>query len=478
MSESDLWIDGHNVAGAGPTLESRNPADDSLVFCGDSASAAQVALAVEAAAAAQDAWARAPRAQREAVVRAFAAEVAASRDELAALIRREVGKLPSDVQGEINAVIAKAEITIEALRQRRGDADIAMDHTTASLRYRPLGTVVVLGPFNFPAHLPGGHIIPALLAGNAVVFKPSERSPAVGRWLVDAWTRAGLPAGVLNLIQGDATVARAAVAHHLTAGVFLTGGYEAGRAIHRQLAGRPQVLLALELGGNNPLVVVSPEDVSQAVSSIATSAFISSGQRCTCARRLIVVDDPRGRETIDALAQHVRKLRIGLPDEQPEPEIGPVISAEAAQKIVQTEARLRAAGAHPVVPVRLSGICPALLRPGLIDVTGCEELPDEEWFGPLLQIQRVANFEAAVQAAAATRFGLAAGLIGGTAAMFEEYRWRVGAGIVNWNCATTGASSRLAFGGIGDSGNHRPAGAFAVDFCNDPIVSTVAQADE
>ncbi|QEG38405.1 succinylglutamate-semialdehyde dehydrogenase [Roseimaritima ulvae] len=478
MINTHLWIDGRDVHGAGAALSSRNPADASLVFNGTAASDEQVAAAFSAAERAQYDWARTPLAEREAIVLQYAELLGQREEELAQLITREIGKLPSDARGEVAAAIAKAQITIDAMHERRGDIDIPIEHGSRALRYRPLGPVLVLGPYNFPAHLPGGHLIPALLAGNTVVFKPSELAAAVGRWMIDRWTEAGLPAGVLNLIQGDATVARLAVDNPRTAGVFLTGGYAAGKAIHRQLAGRPEVLLALELGGNNPVVVASPSDPEQTAEKLSLSAFLSAGQRCTCARRLIVIDTPAGRQTVAALCERIDKLRCGLPHEQPEPDIGPMISARHANLLQQAEANFLAYGGHAIREVQQVGDCGALLRPGIVDMTDCHDAVDDEWFGPLLQLYWVKDFEAALQRAQATRYGLAAGLFGGDEAMFETFRQQVGAGVVNWNAPTTGASGRLPFGGLGASGNHRPAGYHTIDFCNDPIASLIIEPEE
>lgn len=480
-----LWIHGRRVAGQGAAFQSRNPADGSVVFDGRGADANQVSLAVASAVSAQSAWEQTTLEQRIDFVRRYAERVTEHGSEFAQLIWRETGKLPADAAGEVKAVIAKAEITIQAHLERRAERDLEVPQGIAQTRYRPLGPVVVLGPFNFPAHLPGGQIIPALLAGNTVVFKPSELTPAVGARMVDLWAQAGLPPGVLNLVQGDRHVASWLIDDPRIGGVFFTGGYTAGQSIHRQLAGRPEVLLALEMGGNNPLVVTRPEnestsDPAAAADLIFTSAYASSGQRCTCARRLIVVDDDYGRSVVDALLQRLRSTTYGVATDEPQPDIGPLISPAAVQQLLAVQAAWLKAGGKPLAPLEpiefASGAWgPTLLRCGVVDVTQCSGLADEEWFGPLLQLHFVPNWEQAVGLAAATRFGLAAGLVGGTEAMFEQFRSQVRAGVINWNRPLTGASSSLPFGGVGHSGNHRPAGAFAVDFCSDPIASLVSR---
>merc|ERR1711941_256009 len=189
-----------------------------------------------------------------------------------------------------------------------------------TLQHRPLGVVLVLGPFNFPGHLPNGQIVPALLAGNTVVFKPSEETPWVAEQMAVLWQAAGLPQGVFNLVQGDSDV-REALSQQAIDGVFFTGSSTAGMQLHLQLAGRPDVLLAMEMGGNNPLIVDRNVPVDQAVELIIQSAFATSGQRCTCARRLIVLDDGRKTRTLlktllamQAHSDHSSLLSPGLID--------------------------------------------------------------------------------------------------------------------------------------------------------------------
>jgi len=463
-------------AAEGSVLTSLNPATGGIVWQGREASDAQVERAVRAAAEVLPSWRATRLEDRMAIVRAYGAQLAAEREEVASLITRETGKLPTDARAEVATSVAKVELSIRALEQRRADFSGELSGAAAEIRYRSLGVVVVLGPFNFPLHLPGGQIIPALLAGNSIVFKPSEYAPAVGHLMVEAWKRAGLPSGVMQIVQGGPRVAQSAIAHPATQGVMFTGSYRGGQAIHRQLAGRPDVLLALEMGGNNPLVVLEPGNVQLTAGAICASAFASSGQRCTCTRRLFVVDHPHADALLVELAGRVQRLRSGLPGDDPEPFIGPLISSHAATQVLQAEARYRLAGGGSLVAIARCGRSPALLSPGLIDMTeGAHEVEDEEVFGPLLQVYRCRSFEAAVALARKSRYGLAAALFGGTRSQFETFRDCIGAGIVNWNRPTTGASGGLPFGGLGASGNHRPAGFWMIDACNDPVVSLRAE---
>jgi succinylglutamic semialdehyde dehydrogenase len=290
--------------------------------------------------------------------------------------------------------------------------------------------------------------VPALLAGNTVVFKPSELTPTVGLLMFKCWEAAGLPRNVLYCIQGDRATGEALVADSGIDAVFFTGSYAAGRAINRQLADRPGVIAALEMGGNNPLIVHNVADTSAAAYLTVQSAFISAGQRCSCARRLIV---PPGNDVfIEALMKMTTVIRVGSFNMEPEAQRD--LAARDGKMLIEMKA--------------VEGERRAMLRPGIIDVTDVRDRADEELFGPLLQLIRVKDFDDALREANATTFGLAAGLFCDERQLYEQFFRASRAGIVNWNRALTGASSRLPFGGIGRSGNGRPSAYFAADYCD------------
>lgn len=422
-------------------------------------------------------WKTTPMEQRIAIAERYADILKQQASEIASLITHETNKLPSESAAEVSASIAKVRWSIEALAQRRSESEMKSDSgVVRRIRYAPLGVTLVLGPFNFPLHLPGGQIIPALLAGNTVVFKPSEQAGGVGRWMSDAWANAGLPAGVLQMITGGPETAIAAIDQPNVAAVFLTGGRSAGQAIHRQLAGRPEVLLALELGGNNPIVIAPDADANSAANQVSYSAFVSSGQRCTCARRAIYLQGPDGDRQLSTLIAKTKSLTLGMPSETPEPQLGPLISSAAADQLRTSYEQMLKMGAVPLLPLWISSDHPALVAPSIVDVSNLTSsqlttLAQMEWFGPLLAIQRARDLTGACDLAAQTPYGLAASLLGGTHDDFQRFVNIVNAGVINWNGPTTGAAGNLPFGGRGWSGNHRPAGFFAVDFCNEPIAS-------
>lgn len=461
--------------GLGPTLVSSNPSNDQILWQGNLATEEQCDLAFEAAHRAFQEWASKSITDRTQIVRNYGRILEEESEPLTALISQETGKSLRDAAGEVKASIAKVELSIEAMSQRRSFVSNVEASSRSETTFRPLGVCFVLGPFNFPLHLPGGQIIPSLLAGNTIVFKPSELTPATGMWMARAWHRAGLPPGVLNVIQGDRKLAQHAIDNQEINAVFFTGSYRAGASIHRQLAGRPEVLVALEMGGNNPIVVAENTPPEKSAGVICASAYSSSGQRCTCARRLIVLDSPGGRAVVETLLKRITKLRVGLAHEIPSPFITPLIHKEAASDMLQAQEKLVSLGGRILLPMQRDARCAALLSPGIIDVTVCEGLPDEEYFGPLLQLSWARDLDHAIDLASQTKYGLAASLLGGTLDTYNQFRQRVAAGIVHWNRQTTGASGRMPFGGIGHSGNHRPAGFWMIDACSDPVASLVSE---
>ncbi|MDG2222613.1 MAG: aldehyde dehydrogenase family protein [Rubripirellula sp.] len=463
-------------------IDSHNPVSGETVWSGPISTPAKVGEAIHLARHQLAFWRTTELADRIDLVRSYASHLKKNTDEVTDLICNEVGKLPWDSSGEVAAAIAKSELSIQALQQRRA-RQIVGDATSPQrvVRYAPIGVALVLGPYNFPLHLPGGQIIPALLAGNTVVFKPSDQATAVGEWIVEAWKHVGLPEHVLQMIVGGVETAITAIESPHIDGVYLTGSLEAGRAIHRQLAGRPEVLLALELGGNNPVVIMPDADPQGVAKNLSFSAFISTGQRCTCARRALFVDGDSTSQQIEALVNTTNKLRVGLPGDQPTahlgpPHLGPLISSSAAEKIERTYHQLLQLGCRPLLPWRSDRRADCLAHPVILEAVELDAdsrrvMAEMEWFGPLLVIERFRDFESACRAAAETPYGLAASLLGGSAELFERFVDQVGAGVVNWNGPTTGAAGALPFGGLAASGNHRPAGFHAIDFCSDPIAS-------
>ncbi len=468
---SSQFIAGVWQAGQGEAFESLNPVSQAVIWRGQGATADQVEAAVQAARQAFPAWGRRPLEERIAVLERFAACLKDKADLLARAIGEETGKPLWEAATEVTSMVNKVAISVQSYRERTGEKSGPLADATAVLRHKPHGVVAVFGPYNFPGHLPNGHIVPALLAGNCVLFKPSELTPLVAELTVKCWIEAGLPAGVLNLLQGAREAGVALAGNPGIDGLFFTGSSRTGNLLHSQFAGRPDKILALEMGGNNPLLVDQVQDVEAAVYTIIQSAFISAGQRCTCARRLLVPAGSWGDALLARLVEVCRQIKVGRYDEQPAPFMGSVISLQAAQQLLAAQADLLARGATALLTMAQPQADAALLTPGIVDVTTVAARPDEEFFGPLLQVIRYSSFEAAIAEANNTAFGLAAGLLSDDKARYEQFWLESRAGIVNWNKQLTGAASTAPFGGIGASGNHRPSAYYAADYCAYPVAS-------
>lgn len=468
----ELFINGVWRAGRGPAFVSHDPATGDPVWSGRAADAADLHEAAAAARAAFPAWSRRPPDERIAIAQAYAKILEARAGVFAEAISREMGKPLWDSRGEVAAMVGKVPLSIRAQAERAGQRVEEAPFGRMELTHRPHGLLTVFGPFNFPGHLPNGHIVPALIAGNVVIFKPSELAPGVGALMAQAWQDAGLPPGVLNLVQGGPQTGAALLDVEGLKGVLFTGSARAGELIHRRFAGRPDMLLALELGGNNALIVWPEANVEAAANLIVQSAFITSGQRCSCARRIVVPNDPFGDQIVEALVDLSKRLVIGAWNAQPEPFMGPLVSANAALAVEGFAQDLIQRGARALHAATVAG---AYVTPGVYDVTGIAA-PDEECFGPLVQIVRVETFDDALDVANATRFGLAGGFISNDGALWARVQHEMRVGVLNWNRPTTGASGAMPFGGLGLSGSLRPSAFYAADYAAYPVSQQIAEA--
>ena len=416
-------------------------------------------------------WAAQPLSTRMELVRRFANEVRKDAEKLATTIARETGKPMWEANAEVEQVVNKVEISIRAYAERTSQRklDSALQGTMA-VRHKPHGVLAVLGPFNYPAHLPNAHIVPALIAGNAVIFKPSEKAPASGEILARCFSRAGISAAVMQFAVGGPTEGQALVAHDGVDGVLFTGSANTGIAINRRLATRPDKLVALEMGGNNAMVVWDTPKLTDAAALIAQSAFATTGQRCTATRRLIVKSS-----MYDAVMSEVKSLAdriiFGAPFEEPAPFMGPVIDNTAADGLTESFLYLLSHGGKVIKHLIRPQEALPFLSPAIIDTTAMKDRPDVELFGPILQVIRVDDFDEAIAETNNTRFGLAASLIGGTPQEYNRFWANARAGIVNWNRATVNPSHAAPVGGIGLSGNHRATGYYAADYCAYPVAS-------
>lgn len=496
-------IGGRAVAIAGDGVRSHNPANPAQTIWSGSPRVEHVDQAVEASYAAQKEWARWSIEKRAEALRAYKALCQKRVEDVANLICDETGKAFWDSKSEAELLAGKVDITLTGIENPHAAGPAAAlsrvspfevkvaDTRQGICRFRPHGVMGVIGPFNFPAHLPNGHIVPALLLGNAIVFKPSDKTPAVGQLLaellIEALDGAGAPAGLVNLVQGGADVASRVVSHPGIDGILFTGSWPVGRRILEANLDRPGRIVALELGGNNPTIVMPDADLRQAAIEVARASFVTTGQRCTCSKRLVVHEAIADR-FIPLLMKVTSNLIVGHPRGEgipggQQPFMGPMIRAEARDAVLGFQKRAVKGGGRILIEATAmdSSTSGHFITPGLLEVprfsltddpasdAGC----DVEVFGPLLRVSRAKSFDDALAQANATNYGLASAIFTRDPDLQQRFLAEARAGCVNINTGTAGASGKLPFGGLGHSGNHRPAGSFSVDYCAFPVASLV-----
>lgn len=492
------------IAGAwipieGSSLISRNPAFPERVVYSGGPKVDHVDQAVKAARKALPAWSSLAREKRFAVLNRFAAITKQHASVMADLLCDEIGKVMWEAKQEASILANKVEITLDpspegGLRRVTG-FDLTLSPTrTGRCVFRPHGVMAVLGPFNFPAHLPNGHIVPALAAGNTVVFKPSDKAPAVGQQLVE-WFKQALDdegvkiPGVVNLVQGGADVASALVKHEGLDAVAFTGSWGVGRRILEANLDRPGRIIALELGGSNPCVVLPDADLRLAALELARSAFTTTGQRCTCTRRAIL-HEKIADKVISAVCKMASTLVVGQPRATHPVFMGPINNEQSRRAVLDFQTSASKGGGEVLVAssaIDTPGSTSKgyFLTPSVIRVerfgretedAGRDAGCDTEVFGPLLRISVVKDLDDAIVQSNATKYGLAAAIFTNDEQSAQRYLNEVRAGCINVNTGTAGASSKLPFGGFGISGNHRPAGSFALDYCAAPVACMLEKA--
>ncbi|MDX1291992.1 MAG: succinylglutamate-semialdehyde dehydrogenase [Hyphomonas sp.] len=471
MSEA-VWIDGAWRSGNGPEFRNHCPATGDVVWESASANAEDVRAAVASARRAFHDWSRMPQSERTAILEAYAEEIGKRTDAIAETISRDMGKALWESRAEAATMKAKVAVSITAQVERAGGKVQEAAFGSVHLTHRAHGVMAVYGPFNFPGHLPNGHIVPALLAGNTCVFKPSELAPGVAAIMAEAFAAAGLPPGVLNIVHGGRETGGALLNADIN-GLLFTGSANTGVFFHKHFAGRPEVILALEMGGNNPLIIWDPADVEAAADIAAQSAFLTTGQRCSCARRVILPKGAFGDAVVDAIVARAKGLKIGAWNEDGI-FMGPLVSEQAAANATEFQTMISKKGGKSLRRLKRMDRGGGFVTAGVIDVTDASDIPDEELFGPLMQVIRVSDFDQALQRANDTRYGLSGGLVSDDDALWIKAHTEMRAGILNRNRPTAGASGAMPFGGPGLSGNFRPGAYYAADYCAWPQASQVS----
>ena len=445
------------------TFTSISPVNQELLWEGVSSTKDDVKNAIESAKLAFKAWSKLTFEERINYLKKYIEVVENNKEILAEYISIEVGKPYWESLTEVNSVIGKLDPSIEAYNLRNKAINRNLnDGSKVVTKFKPHGVVGIIGPYNFPAHMPNGHIIAALLAGNTVVLKPSEKVPLVSEKVMEFWKEAGLPNGVINMVQGDKKVCEYLCQNEDVKGIFFTGSKKAGQAIEELCMHKK--LCVLEMGGNSPYIVWDTSNIDSAVLTIIKSSFITSGQRCSTARRLILPKNSFGDKFINRLVEVSKNIKVGKPHD--DVFMGPLKSKELVDAIINRQEELINNGAKILLESkRLLDLGPSYITPGIIDVTNVKEKIDEEIIGPFIQVTRVDSFEDAIEKANDSCYGLAAGIITEDKNLYNEFENRIEAGIISWNKQLTGASKYAPFGGIKDSGNYRPSGFLSADYC-------------
>ncbi|MDA0773052.1 MAG: succinylglutamate-semialdehyde dehydrogenase, partial [Cyanobacteria bacterium] len=394
-------------------FSSVNPATGKEIWQGQEAGAKKIDEAVAAARQAFPGWAALTLEQRFEYLENFTKLVEANQARLAQILCEDTGKAIWEARMEVMSPIAKLKISLDAYKERTGTKVNGL----SVVRHKPHGVIAVFGPYNFPIHTPHGHIVPALLAGNTVVFKPSELTPYISEEVMKLWQQAALPEGVMTMVQGEVETGKLLSAHPGIDGIFFTGSSRTGKILHENYAGHPGKILALELGGNNSLVVHQASDIDATAYMIIQSAFITAGQRCTCARRLILIDS-EADAILERLVAMSSKIKIGDPTDESN-FMGPVISEAQAKNLLAAQKSLVTKGAKVLLEMKSNG--GAFVTPGIIDCTGLD-ISDEENFGPLLKVYREPNWDDAIARANDTDYGLSSGLISDSQELYDDFR--------------------------------------------------------
>lgn len=435
----------------------------------------EIEEAVASANRAFTAWSRRSMDDRIALLRKLGDEFESRKDELARVMALEIGKPLDECRVEAGALVNKIKLTIDDGLKLVNSSEIDLGSgSRGQIIFRPKGVMLVIGPFNFPTHLSNGHIIPALLTGNTVILKPSEKAPFSAQTYIECFERVGFPAGVIQLLQGTGEVAQRLIRSKGINGVLATTSYEIGAKIQKEVAEEPEKIVALEMGGKNAAIVWEGSDPEKVAADLIQSCFLTTGQRCTALSRVYI--HPNLLEPVlSKFHERAKNLLISHPfEEDPKPFMGPIISAAAKEKYLRYSDIAQSEGAEIIMrPKALDGSSRISKRPLPLghyvtpsiavvkNWSSKSSYQNHEIFGPDVFFAPVKTLDEAIEATNAAKYGLAFSFFGKTEE-FNDVADRIEAGLVYCNRPTTGASSRLPFGGWKRSGNHRPAGIFAI----------------
>lgn len=463
----------------------KSPANFNDVLAQVPYSYADVDEAVSVARNALKAWRRISQSERGEFLKKYRAQLEKRSEELAEIISREMGKPLWESKTEVTAMMSKVDISLNESAKLISPYEVpgAVKDTLGVCRYKPLGVAAVIGPFNFPGHLANGHIVPALMTGNTVIFKPSEKTPLTGQLMAECFRDAGFPAGVFNLLQGEKEVGRRLCVHEGVDAILFTGSYEVGTRIKQDTLQQHWKLLALEMGGKNSSIVWSDADFDLAVRESLVASFITTGQRCSCTSRIIVHESIYDR-FVSEFHKRAKAFAIGHPLDNPF--MGPLIEQGVMDRYMKFQGIAEREGCEllmrgKALELQTPGnyvtpsIC--LVRDNSVEAAKKSVYQQTELFAPNVAIIKTGDLDHAAQLANVTQYGLVTSVFSQNRDTYLQFWDRVEAGLINWNRSTTGASSKLPFGGIKKSGNHWPTAVTAPYYCTYPVASLESDKD-
>ena len=445
---------------------------------------AHIEEAIASAAVGFEVWRKTSLEDRIKCFKKYQEIVRSKKEAIATALAYEVGKPYWEALTEAGALDSKVTVTITDSLERIRLKTIkdVMPKIDGHVVNKPLGPTFVIGPFNFPCHLANGQILSALLAGNSVIFKPSEKTIYSAQLMVECLAEAGFPPGVINFINGTGHTASKITADPRIKGVFFTGSRPVGMKILENTWKDLNKLVALELGGKNSTIIHHDTNVSHALPELLRSCFLTTGQRCT-STSMILVHKKIEDEFIDAFKGVTERIRVGHPFAKPDPFMGPLID-EAAVKLYFDfcQAGVKEGAEEILGPKRLElghqghYVSPSIHYAKTPDHSG--KFIQEEIFGPSCFFVPYEDIEEAIRIANCTQYGLAASVFTRDKNIYELCLRDIDSGLINLNRSTVGATARLPFGGVKNSGNHRPAAVSMVDHCVHSVASLETLDDE
>jgi succinylglutamic semialdehyde dehydrogenase len=456
----------------------KSPADLSLSLWEGGVYYDHIEKVIESALKGQETWRKLSFDERINYLKKYQQIIRSQKDEIAQALALEVGKPLWEAKTEAAALDSKVSVTINDSLERIKTQTIkdVMPSIDGHVIYKPLGPCLVIGPFNFPCHLANGQILAALMAGNSIIFKPSEKTIYSAQLMIECFHQAGFPEGVINFINGTGATASKLTSDKRIRGVFFTGSRPVGLKILENTYKDLNKLVALELGGKNSSIIHHDTNISHALPELLRACFLTTGQRCT-STSMILIHRKIEQEFISQFKSLTQRIRVGHPlSSSPEVFMGPLIDAQAEKLYFDFCNYAQADGAEVIVsPQKLDVghegyyVSPSIHYAKKPNLSG--KFIQEEIFGPNCFFIPYDDIDEAIHIANSTDYGLAASVFTRNSEIYHRCLRDIDAGLINLNRSTVGASARLPFGGVKNSGNHRPAAVSMIDHCVSALAS-------